>query len=370
MSGDESTPIVEGDSWCTSDINGSANGTFTWKIKGFKEFHPTYSILGTKSSVFTIRGDRDSRWMLEIKPNTIKTSIYVDESVKVLVHSKNSGEVKAQINLSLANSSGTKEFCVNKAHTFNGESSIEVSLSTYWKHIISSGYERILPNGDLNVVCTLTTFGSSTTTLSTKGMMKVSETQTEGYTNLHNSYKTMSENYNQLFLSKEMSDVQIKCGDQTFDAHQVILSARSPVFRTMLQTEMKERRTGLIEIKELNPNIILEVLKFIYTGKLCISDKAPDSNFVAGILEAADKYQLDILAEMCGDILLSTITPENALELLTLGDMYGAEGLKKHSLDLVVSNVKTILGSDEWKECAKKRPNLFVDISEALAVNI
>ena len=208
------------------------------------------------------------------------------------------------------------------------------------------------------------------TTLSTKGMMTVSETQTEGYTNLHNSYKTMSENYNQLFLSKEMSDVQIKCGDQTFDAHQVILSARSPVFRTMLQTEMKERRTGLIEIKELNPNIILEVLKFIYTGKLCISDKAPDSNFVAGILEAADKYQLDILAEMCGDILLSTITPENALDLLKLGDMYGAEGLKKHALDLVVSNVKTILGSDEWKECAKKRPNLFVDISEALAVKM
>ena len=73
MSGDESTPIVEGDSWCTSDINGSANGTFTWKIKGFKEFHPAYSLQGTKSSVFPIRGDRDSRWMLEIKPNTIKT---------------------------------------------------------------------------------------------------------------------------------------------------------------------------------------------------------------------------------------------------------------------------------------------------------
>jgi len=368
MSGDENMPIVESDSWCTSDINGSAKGTFTWKIKGYKEFHPTYSLHGTRSSVFPIRGDRDSSWMLEIKPNAIKMGY---NCVKVSVHSKNLGEVKAQIDLSLANSSGRKEFCVNKAHTFNGESSIEIKLSKYWENIIESDSERLLPNGDLTIVCTLTTFGSPTTTLSTKGMMKVSETQTEGFSNLHNSYKTISENYDKLFLSKEMSDVQIKCGDQTFDAHQVILSARSPVFRTMLQTEMKERRTGLIEIKDLDPIIIREVLKYIYTGKMCISDdKTSDSNIVTGILEAADKYQLDILAEMCGDILLSTITPENALELLTLGDMYGAEGLKKHALDLVVSNMKTILGSDEWKECAKKRPNLFVDISAALAVKM
>ena len=64
MSGDENLLFVESDSWCTSDINGSARGTFSWKIKGFKEFHPTYSLQGTKSSVFPIRGDCDSRWML------------------------------------------------------------------------------------------------------------------------------------------------------------------------------------------------------------------------------------------------------------------------------------------------------------------
>ena len=47
--------------------------------------------------------------------------------------------------------------------------------------------------------------------------------------------------------------------------------------------------------------------------------------------------------------------------------MYGAQNLKTRAMELVVSNMKTLLGSDEWKECAKKRPHLYVDISEALA---
>ena len=171
--------------------------------------------------------------------------------------------------------------------------------------------------------------------------MRVSETQTEGLSNLHNSYKTLSEHYDQLFLSKELSDIQIKCGDQTFDAHQLVLSARSPVFKTMLQTEMKEKKTGLIEIKDFDPNIIQEVLNYIYTGDLYSSDEELSSEIVEDIMEAADKYQLDILVEMCGDILLSTLEPENALDLLTVSDMYGAKGLKKYALDLVVRNMKT-----------------------------
>ena len=47
---------------------------------------------------------------------------------------------------------------------------------------------------------------------------------------LNKSREILAEDLYKFYSSKEMSDVQIKCGDQTFNAHKFILSARSPVF--------------------------------------------------------------------------------------------------------------------------------------------
>ena len=47
--------------------------------------------------------------------------------------------------------------------------------------------------------------------------------------------------------------------------------------------------------------------------------------------------------------------------------MYRAQSLKKRALDMIVKNRKTIVGTEHWKECAKKSPHLMVDIAEAMA---
>ena len=134
----------------------------------------------------------------------------------------------------------------------------------------------------------------------------------------------------------------------------------------MFNNEMKEKKTKEIQIEEIDPSIVQEMLKFIYTGKCSINDKDADPMLTSELLKAAHRYQVDILTEMCGDELVSTLNPGNALELLELADMFRVQGLKTHALDMVVSHVKTIRGSAQWKECAKKSPNLFVDITEAV----
>ena len=52
----------------------------------------------------------------------------------------------------------------------------------------------------------------------------------------------LSEDLANYCCSNELSDIQIKCQDETFDAHQVILSARSPVFKRMLESDMVEKK--------------------------------------------------------------------------------------------------------------------------------
>ena len=91
--------------------------------------------------------------------------------------------------------------------------------------------EQLLPNGCLTIVCDLTIFGNSSNTATLFNHLE--EVQEGG--------KHLSQDLEKLFSDKEMSDVQIICGDKVFECHQLILSARSPVFRVMFQAEMTEK---------------------------------------------------------------------------------------------------------------------------------
>ena len=60
-----------------------------------------------------------------------------------------------------------------------------------------------------------------------------------------------------LFEDKLLSDVMIKCGDAEFKAHKAILASQSPVFKKMLESDMKEQRTNVIEISDVDQAVIL-----------------------------------------------------------------------------------------------------------------
>ena len=349
-------PILESDLWCTSDVRIS-NTTFMWKIKGFKFSNYTYNLEGIKTGVFVIRGGegdikRDTKWMLEIKPGTILTT--GGQHIRVNLHSKNIGITKPDVVLQMVNSSKARQVfgTVRKIHTFIGESSCELISDELWCNMLRDDY---LIDGDLNFALDFN-FTYSSSVLGSKWCRE------EKVIN----YK-LSESISNFFLSDEMSDVQIHCGDNFFDAHQLILSIWSPVFRLMFKSKMKEKETKIIEICDLDPDVVQELLKFMYIGRCCIHEKDPDPQTVADILAAADKYQVDVLKRMCEEKMISILLPTNSLQILEYADIYRVEELKARAMDLVVINMQTIRISDEWKELAKKRPQLYVDISEALA---
>lgn len=123
---------------------------------------------------------------------------------------------------------------------------------------------------------------------------------------------------------------QVCCGDRVFECHQFMLSARSPVFQAMfqagqlvagsvgivmvvgkwvvssdarlavidfhdaLQSDMTEAATRRVEIEDLQPEVVHDMLVYIYTGN------TNNLNRIAGeLLGAADKYQLEQLKTIC-----------------------------------------------------------------------
>ena len=54
-----------------------------------------------------------------------------------------------------------------------------------------------------------------------------------------------------MFESSVLADLEMKMNDgETLTAHKSILAARSPVFRAMLTTRMKEAATNSVEIPD------------------------------------------------------------------------------------------------------------------------
>jgi len=352
-------PPIDCGSWSSTEIvGGDTKETFVWKIKGFKDHRETYNLNTLSSRDYVIKGlnGTSTTWMLEVEQD-VRYGY-----VKIWAHNKVGKNLRVKIDVSVLNRQNLRNLTISKSHTFNNVSKIDV-----WNYS-TSDIDRMLPNGDLTIICDITILGLvSTSSVETKEEWeKRSNSLETTRPTLNQSLEVLAEDFKKFFLTKEMSDVQIKCGDQTFDAHQSILSARSPVFSRMLQSEMKEKTSGRVILRDTSPDVVSELLSFIYTGSCSIYRNA-DPEMACELLEAADKYELEHLKEMCQYTLSSSLTTENSLQYLALGDMCGAQSLKKRALDMIVKNRKTIMETEEWKECAKRSSLLMVDIAEALA---
>ena len=152
-----------------------------------------------------------------------------------------------------------------------------------------------------------------------------------------------------LLEDKTFFDLNIKCGGEEFKVHKAVLASQSPVFRRMLESDMKEQRTNVIEISDVDQAVISDMLAYIYTGS------APNlDTLVRELLNVANKYELPGLLTMCKRELKLKINAENVIELLQLADLLDSSYLKKACLNYISLNSGAIRNSKEWKQLNKE----------------
>ena len=136
---------------------------------------------------------------------------------------------------------------------------------------------QLLPNDNLTIVCDISIS-------SPKELVSVSNTSnTEQLTvNQKREVDHLNQDLVSAYLSKEFSDVQLQCGDQVFECHQFMLSARSPVFKAMFLADMAEKKTKKVNVKDFHPDVLSELLTYIYSGKTSKMD-----NYAKDLLAAA-----------------------------------------------------------------------------------
>ncbi|XP_044575295.1 speckle-type POZ protein-like A [Cotesia glomerata] len=179
---------------------------------------------------------------------------------------------------------------------------------------------------------------------------------------LEGSKRKLSDDFKELFETKKKCDVTIKVGGKEFCAHKVILIARSSVFEAMFSHDMKENKENEVTIPDIDPEVFKKVLDYIYT------DRVDDLiSFAEKLLEAADKYQLQGLKNLCECSLSKTLTPGNAVKILILADRHYAKPLKEFAIDFITNNWVKFKNTEEIKELEKADASLACSVLRKVA---
>jgi len=178
--------------------------------------------------------------------------------------------------------------------------------------------------------------------------------------------QALSQDLGTMLDSGHGADVLLHVGGESLPAHSFVLMARSPVFRAMCSHEMQEKTTKEVVIEALDPVSVKEMLRYMYTGQA--ANTLQDSDYAEGVLEAANRYQVAGLVELCTGSLGRSLSCQNAARRLMLADLVGEEAFRSRCLAFITSSssvTKAVQRTDGFKELTKQRPHLVADILSA-----
>merc|ERR1719309_195998 len=168
---------------------------------------------------------------------------------------------------------------------------------------------------------------------------------------------TLAEDLAAIQYDSSFSDVTLKTKGRSFKAHRVILAARSPVFRAMFTHNMQEAKNNEVIIKDIDAEVMEELLRFVYTNKVQDITK-----IAKALLAAADKYALDSLKVVCESTLIGQMTVEDVASILVLSDLHRCNHLKDAALAMIKRFPDKLVKTAGWNEMVLGYPSLVAEI--------
>jgi hypothetical protein len=171
-----------------------------------------------------------------------------------------------------------------------------------------------------------------------------------------------------LFQNQTFCDVQFRLKDgQSVGAHVAILSAGSPVFTTMFQSNFVESITRQVNINNIEPQVFKQLLSFLYNGGV---PKLTEVKSIQSLLEAADMYDVEALKDECVNMLQTIQNTDNVIEILIWAYFFPNQKLLDAATQFVVKNSLHIFSQPEWIELVKDYPELCVKVNQSMAVTM
>lgn len=169
-----------------------------------------------------------------------------------------------------------------------------------------------------------------------------------------------------LYESKDFTDTEIKCGELEFKVHKTVLVSRSPVFEAMFKTELSEKKSNVIDVKNVDPKALELFIKHLYTGA-DENEEIPTELF-SDFLDLSEKYDVPDLKTFCEIQIETTIEVTTAILFLVLAEKYKLIEAKKAVLAYMKNNLKAVRMHDnaQWRDFITNNVDLTLELFAAM----
>uniref|UniRef100_A0A6V7L537 BTB domain-containing protein n=1 Tax=Bracon brevicornis TaxID=1563983 RepID=A0A6V7L537_9HYME len=179
----------------------------------------------------------------------------------------------------------------------------------------------------------------------------------DGYNSL--KYEpTLFQDVQSLFYTGIASDVVIYAGGTIVNAHKSLLAARSTVFATIFENSPDEKK---INITDVTPPVLMEMLRFIYTDKVSIV-----GSMALDLLAAAKKYNIQRLKFLCEKHLYDNVTTQTAGDIFIAANSMNAFRLKGLIIGFINNHRNEFFQSDQYLQLRETNKELLIELYEAV----
>nr|CAD7440605.1 unnamed protein product [Timema bartmani] len=151
------------------------------------------------------------------------------------------------------------------------------------------------------------------------------------------------ENLHELQKLGMFCDVTLMVNKKEIKVHKAVLAAISPYFRIMFNSAMKEAKEDKIVLRDIEFNILTDIINFIYTSKIKVSE-----DNVYCLMEAADLFQLSAIRTVCCHYLSSTLNSSNCLSVYVRAKLRRYHDLAHLAFRYALQNFDKVINEEEF----------------------
>jgi len=152
--------------------------------------------------------------------------------------------------------------------------------------------------------------------------------------------------------------------DKEFKAHRNVLSAASPFFFKLLQSDMKENREGIVRFEEISGAVMEDVLKFIYTGSVKINQENTKD-----LIAAANYLLIPGLKNLSGKFLERQMSKSKCISTFYFAEMYQCDELITNTRKFIHENFTSVAEMDEFLNLEAKEVEKWIS-SDDISVTV
>ena len=142
-----------------------------------------------------------------------------------------------------------------------------------------------------------------------------------------------------------LSDFQITIDDKPIPCHKLMLAAHSPVIKGMLRSNMSEVAKQSMTLNHIQPDIMQILLDYMYCGQVTFH-----IDQLEGVIAACNYLQMTELQTMCVTEVPSTLTPDNAISWMQLGNQLDITDFKAQCEDIIATHLAEISSHRDFLE--------------------